>query len=74
MSALITDALRAEKLEAYGYETQILEFIDMEYTPKNLMIRGIKKQICEEDKKKKEKELLQIDEFLHVHPTLQKLI
>ena len=74
MSALITDALRAEKLEAYGYETQILEFIDMEHTPKNLMIRGIKKQICEEDKKKKEKELLQIDEFLHVHPTLQKLI
>lgn len=46
----------------------------MEHTPKNLMIRGIKKQICEEDKKKKEKELLQIDEFLHVHPTLQKLI
>ena len=50
MSALITDALRAEKLTACGYETQILEFIDMEHTPKNLMIRGIKKQIGKEDK------------------------
>lgn len=74
MSALITDALRAEKLTACGYETQILEFIDMEHTPKNLMIRGIKKQIGKEDKEKKEKQLLEIDAFLNIHPTLQKLI
>ena len=74
MSALITDALRAEKLAACGYETQILEFIDMEHTPKNLMIRGIKKQIGKEDKEKKEKQLLEIDAFLNIHPTLQKLI
>lgn len=74
MSALITDALRAEKLTACGYETQILEFIDMEHTPKNLMIREIKKQIGKEDKEKKEKQLLEIDAFLNIHPTLQKLI
>ena len=74
MSALITDALRAEKLTACGYETQILEFIDMEHTPKNLMIRGIKKQIGKEDKEKKEKQLLEIEAFLNIHPTLQKLI
>ena len=42
MAALITDALRANLLEQSGYDTQILEFIDMEHTPKNLMIRAVK--------------------------------
>ena len=42
ISALITDALRAQILEQNGYETQILEFIDMEHTPKNLLIRAVK--------------------------------
>lgn len=41
MAAIFTDAVRAELLEANGYQTQILEFIDMEHTPKNLLIRGI---------------------------------
>jgi len=43
MAALITDALRAELLTACGYKVQILEFIDMEHTPKNLLIRAVKK-------------------------------
>ncbi len=43
MSALITDGIRANLLEAKGYDTQILEFIDMEHTPKNLLIRGVKR-------------------------------
>lgn len=43
MSALITDAVRANLLEQQGYETQILEFIDMEHTPKNLLIRAVKR-------------------------------
>ena len=43
MSAIITDAVRAESLEAAGYDTQILEFIDMEHTPKNLLIRAAKR-------------------------------
>lgn len=42
MSALITDALRANILEEQGYKTQILEFIDMEHTPKNILIRAVK--------------------------------
>lgn len=42
-AALLTDALRAELLEQMGYEVQILEFIDMEHTPKNLLIRAVKK-------------------------------
>ena len=43
MSAIFTDAFRANLLTQYGYDTQILEFIDMEHTPKNLLIRGVKK-------------------------------
>ena len=42
MAALITDGLRAELLEQLGYDTQVLEFIDMEHTPKNILIRAVK--------------------------------
>lgn len=44
LSAVLTDAMRANALKSAGYETQILEFIDMEHTPKNLMIRAVKKE------------------------------
>lgn len=42
LSAVITDAMRANALKEAGYDTQILEFIDMEHTPKNLLIRAVK--------------------------------
>lgn len=42
MSALITDAIRAECLELKGYKTQVMEFIEMEHTPKNILIRAVK--------------------------------
>lgn len=41
-SALLTDALRGEWLESQGYKVQMLEFIDIEHTPKNLLIRAVK--------------------------------
>ena len=41
-AALATDALRAELLESVGYRTQVIEFIDLEHTPKNLLLRAIK--------------------------------
>jgi len=40
VSSLLTDSLRANVLEIMGYRTQVLEFIDMEHTPKNIMIRA----------------------------------
>jgi len=43
-SALLTDALRCESLEGAGYSVQLLEFIDMEHTPKNILIRAVKKK------------------------------
>lgn len=42
VAALLTDGIRACTMEAYGYETQVLEFIDMEHTPKNILLRGIR--------------------------------
>jgi len=49
MAAIFTDAIRAELLESKGYRTQILEFIDMEHTPKNLLIRAIKQSEDNQD-------------------------
>lgn len=69
MSALITDAVRANLLEEMGYETQILEFIDMEHTPKNLLIRAVKK----DGMRPKGGDLRKTTEFLHIETTLQKL-
>ena len=43
MSALLTDGIRANLLESMGYETQILEFIDMEHTPKNILLRAVRR-------------------------------
>ncbi len=44
IAALATDALRAELLTAHGYKVQVLEFIDMEHTPKNILLRAVKKK------------------------------
>lgn len=41
MASLITDLSRAEILKSQGYKTQILEFIDLEHTPKNILIRAV---------------------------------
>ena len=70
MAALITDAMRAEYLESCGYDAQILVFIDMEHTPKNILIRAIKT-----DKKKNNRDSLKAcEEFFHVNPTLGRLL
>lgn len=69
MAALVTDALRAGVLEEQGYEVQILEFIDMEHTPKNILIRAVKGS-----RKGKSPELKACMEFLGVDPTLKRLL
>ena len=69
-AALVTDALRAEYLESAGYAAQILEFIDMEHTPKNILIRGVRN-----GKKGEIREAVRrCEEFLHVSPTLGRLL
>lgn len=70
MAALYTDAIRAELLEGAGYRTQILEFIDMEHTPKNILIRAVKQG----EKRDNRKELDELTRFLHIQPTLKTLL
>ena len=69
-SAIVTDALRAEYLEREGYEVQVLEFIDMEHTPKNILIRAI--DIGK--KGKNSKRIKDCEAFLNVEPTLGRLL
>ena len=70
MSALITDAMRAEYLEACGYDTQILEFIDMEHTPKNILIRAVKTG----KRKNNQENIRECEAFFHIRPTLGRLL
>ena len=70
MAALYTDALRAEILENRGYRTQILEFIDMEHTPKNILIRAVKQGGPKDNRK----EIEDILKFLGTEQTLARLL
>lgn len=71
MSALVTDAVRANLLEEAGYQTQLLEFIDMEHTPKNILIRAVYTGRKNEQAGKKVREM---QEALNLNLTLNKLI
>ncbi len=76
MSALMTDAFRANVLEACGYKTQLLEFIDMEHTPKNILLRAVRRENIPAEKlgecvKNKTKDIL---EYCGTQPTLYRLL
>ena len=70
-AALATDGLRAKYLESAGYETQVLEFIDMEHTPKNILIRAVKSG---KENVKAAEEIKKCIQFLGVTPTLGRLL
>ncbi len=70
-AALATDGIRASLLESVGYDTQILEFIDMEHTPKNLLIRAVKKR---KPSTAKWKETEDFCRQFHFDPVLKKLL
>lgn len=70
ISALLTDAMRAEYLEHCGYRTQLLEFIDLEHTPKNILIRSIYQGKFADNTEELEK----LEAFFGVNPTLKCLL
>lgn len=80
MAALYTDAIRAQILEYTGYNTQILEFIDMEHTPKNILLRAVsrkKNEISPAEEEKSQKAGEQVKElirFLHADPAIVRLL
>ncbi|MDD6217502.1 MAG: SAM-dependent methyltransferase [Roseburia sp.] len=74
-AALTTDAIRANLLEYCGYRTQMLEFIDFEQTPKNLLIRAVRKPVVPSSVRKKYlAEVHQVMEEFQVDPMLYRLL
>ncbi len=74
VAALMTDAVRANLLEHLGYKTQLLEFIDIAHSPKNILIRASKGNICSE---KREKALSEVNKLMNefkFKPTLYNLL
>ncbi len=74
-AALLTDSIRANLLEYCGYKTQLLEFIDFAHTPKNILIRAVRKQ--SESEKAKAKALQEVENVMKefsVEPTLYNLL
>lgn len=70
MASLITDGLRAEYLANEGYEMQVLEFIDMEHTPKNILLRGVKIGKSANNLK----EIESCKELLNINPALGRFL
>ncbi|WP_276357806.1 class I SAM-dependent methyltransferase [Cohnella caldifontis] len=70
-AALATDAIRANLLETAGYRTQILEFIDLEHTPKNLLIRAVKGKGGSAEEARREYEAFR--DFLSVTPYMDRM-
>jgi len=71
---LITDTLRAQALEVVGYDVQMLEFIDLSHTPKNILIRAYAKEKCQEDIKEAVSAYLNLKQFWHVAPSIEKML
>lgn len=74
VAALITDALRAQLLEACGYKVQIIEFIDAEHTPKNLLIKAVKNSSQAPFNEEAYSKYKQLADFLSVKPSLAALL
>lgn len=74
VAALCTDAVRANLLEYCGYRTQLLEFIDFEHTPKNILIRAVKRSGTPKSREKYLAEAERLMEEFSFEPTLYRLL
>lgn len=70
----MTDAVRGNLLEAVGYKTQLLEFIDIAHSPKNILIRASKSNISKQKIEKSLTEVEQLREEFNFNPTLYNLL
>lgn len=74
VAALMTDSVRANLLEVLGYKTQLLEFIDISHSPKNILIRASKAKISKEKREKALDEVKSLMENFNLSPTLFNLL
>lgn len=73
-AALMTDAVRGNLLTASGYRTQLLEFVDLSHTPKNILIRAVKTNIPEKTRREALKEVDALKGQFGFRPTLDGLL
>lgn len=71
-AALLTDSLRAQIIELMGYKVQVMEFIDIEDTPKNIMIRSVK--TGRKGNKALKEDVERIIKEYNIKPTLYRLL
>lgn len=74
VAALMTDSVRANLLDCMGYKTQLLEFIDIAHSPKNILIRASKNNISKEKKEKSLNEVNNLIRTFNFNPTLYNLL
>ena len=74
VAALLTDGIRGSLLEACGYKTQLLEFVDLTHSPKNILIRAVKSNVSAKKKQASLDEVKRSMETFSVEPTLYRLL
>lgn len=74
IAALMTDSVRANLLESVGYKTQLLEFIDIAHSPKNILIRASKYKVSKEKREKALNEVKNLIDEFNFNPTLFNLL
>lgn len=70
-AALVTDALRAQLLELHGYRAQLVEFVSLEHTAKNVLIRAVKGSAAGSDARRAYEDLR---DSLGLEPALERLL
>lgn len=74
MAALMTDAMRANLLIEQGYKTQVLEFVDLSHTPKNILLRAVKTNLPKKTREDARKEIEALKREFAFEQTLDKLL
>ena len=74
VAALMTDSVRGNLLECAGYKTQLLEFIDISHSPKNILIRASKSNLSKDKKEKSLKQVEDLKKEFNFNPTLYNLL
>lgn len=73
-AALMTDAVRGNLLTACGYRTQLLEFVDLSHTPKNILIRAVRTALPNSVKREARQEVEELKRTFGFRPTLDALL
>ena len=74
VASLMTDSIRASLLEYMGYKTQVLEFVDISHSPKNILIRAYKTNISKEKREKSLEEITKLKKIFNFEQTLYNLL